>query len=461
MRRCLKCGSMFDDYTNFCPNCGEKLVDDQPRCPSCGTPFAEGDKFCKNCGAKLEAEEAPKEVAPVEEPVQEEPKVEEEPKEEEIIAPIPVVEDQEPAKAEEEEKPQEEKKEDQPRKGIKIVNMIAAGLCLLAGLFFLIGMWGDIFYANGYGLGSSSFNIKYLTVDYPDQLNQLKGMYPRDTYYTYCVGMWVLQLILCFGGMVACAVLSIISIVKNILAMTKQGEPNVKLTTAAGASMLPIILFVLARNALSMTGGGYAVESTYGWGSKMIIAGLVFVMGGIIAKKITEAACKKENIAPAIIRSAVAIVMFILLFAAFGPLTEVKQTSGYTVVTASFNGYQFAESAIDAYSQSTDAVFNYTLFYDGFFSLVISIVGMALLFVAFAKNNNDSKVAPIVNSAIAGVMLIVSAALSLFASQEYIGTASGIEYNFADGPISGIVLLLVLVLPGLIVSNILTKKKAE
>ena len=84
-------------------------------------------------------------------------------------------------------------------------------------------------------------------------------------------------------------------------------------------------------------------------------------------------------------------------------MVEVSST---VICLSLMNGYQFAESAIDAYSQSTDAVFNYTLFYDGFFSLVTSIVGMALLFVAFAKNNNDSKVAPIINSAIAGVMLI-------------------------------------------------------
>lgn len=58
---CPNCGSVCGAATNFCANCGEKLLE-MRKCSRCGTLLDEGANFCRNCGAPAsdKGEEMPK-----------------------------------------------------------------------------------------------------------------------------------------------------------------------------------------------------------------------------------------------------------------------------------------------------------------------------------------------------------------------------------------------------------------
>lgn len=58
---CPNCGSVCGADTNFCANCGEKLLE-MRKCSRCGTLLDEGANFCRNCGAPAsdKGEETPK-----------------------------------------------------------------------------------------------------------------------------------------------------------------------------------------------------------------------------------------------------------------------------------------------------------------------------------------------------------------------------------------------------------------
>ena len=47
---CPECGESNAAGSNFCKNCGKKLLS---KCPKCGTSVEEGSGFCSNCGEKL------------------------------------------------------------------------------------------------------------------------------------------------------------------------------------------------------------------------------------------------------------------------------------------------------------------------------------------------------------------------------------------------------------------------
>lgn len=53
-RKCKKCGAVLDETANFCPGCGEKVMEPSKKvCPQCGYE-AENCNFCPKCGMKLE-----------------------------------------------------------------------------------------------------------------------------------------------------------------------------------------------------------------------------------------------------------------------------------------------------------------------------------------------------------------------------------------------------------------------
>ena len=55
MKKCLKCNKEYEDSDNFCPQCGEKLVETNV-CQKCGHPVAAEDVYCRHCGYKIEKE---------------------------------------------------------------------------------------------------------------------------------------------------------------------------------------------------------------------------------------------------------------------------------------------------------------------------------------------------------------------------------------------------------------------
>ena len=53
MKRCSYCGSMMNDDSLFCTECG-KPIPQNSVCPHCGALVIDGDVFCQNCGKRVD-----------------------------------------------------------------------------------------------------------------------------------------------------------------------------------------------------------------------------------------------------------------------------------------------------------------------------------------------------------------------------------------------------------------------
>lgn len=52
--RCSKCNALVAETAKFCPECGNKVANNQTTsCPSCNAQIPQGTKFCPECGAKI------------------------------------------------------------------------------------------------------------------------------------------------------------------------------------------------------------------------------------------------------------------------------------------------------------------------------------------------------------------------------------------------------------------------
>lgn len=388
MKKCEKCGLSYNDDVNFCPKCGEKLV------------------------------EEPKEEA---KPIEEAPK-EETPKN---------------------------------NKAIKVVNIVTSAISLLALLFCLIGVFGPILNLVGDSTIGTTMDMHYFFEEYPKALEQI-SQYPRQAYYSYSMSMYIFEMVLYIGGMIGCFVVSIIATVNTIVALTKQEEPKLKLAFSAGTSMLPIILFALARYSVRVSAGATSGYTELGWGAGLIIASLFLIFSCMAVKKIVTSITNKSNVVPSILRTVAGLVLLILLFNVFGPLSIAKVNYGYTSYSMSANGYIFGEIALNAYSSSTSATLDSNLLNTGMVSLLFTLVGMVMLINGFKKVMDDSKAAPIVFTSLSFLFLIVAAALSTSAFERGLNSNT-FEYSFASGPIAGIILMLVMVLPAVIIANVFDK----
>ena len=420
----MKCNTTFEDGTNFCPKCGSKLVDVDV-CPQCGSPISKEDVFCKKCGHRLKEEVKKEEPAPVAAKAPEEPK-------------------------------------ERSEKPLQIMNMVICGVLFLVILFLFIGVWGDMYQLYSSTLGMrATIGINYFVHDQPQAIAQYaQASWANDSFMTYTILCFVVESFLYYSGIILCVTFSIISLVKNIKAISNKTEPNLKFPFIAGASMLPIMLLNFAKYNGSSTIPTYNIVSSFGWGGGLIIAALTILLTCHMTLKIFEACYKKENIAPTIIRSVTALVIFILMFNIFGPLTSMNVT-GYGEIAV--NGYAFGEASLHAYSLNMGtSTYLYAIFMDGIFSLLFSIAGLLMIFFAYRLTLKGNKASPIVMSGLCMLFLIIAAVFSTVGTEEFMyrmyGISSNVRYGFASGPIAGIIMLNI-VMASLIVSAALTKKK--
>lgn len=424
MKKCLKCGTTFADDVNFCPNCGEKLVEVNV-CPKCGETVSIGDKFCKKCGAKLTKDEVVK--TPVEEkPVEKEVAVD-----------------------------SAEKKE----KTKRIMNVIVAAICLFAVAFISIGVFGNLFSIR-YDFDSLNKNIgfEYFVKSYPETLGQLSSSIGDSGYYRYLVIMFVIESIFYYGGIIASVILSIFAIIRNIKAIINKSEPNTKLAFAAGASMLPIILFLGARMSIEYKS---FLSTSLAWGANMVITGLVFIFIAISTKKIAKAFIEKENIASAFISTAASFLLLIFIFNAFYPIVTVKQVSDIGTATVTTSGIYFAETVMSKYASTGTALSDVEIgsLITGVLSFVFSIMGIAMIYLAYQNSLKDKKISSIIYVGVTYLLVILAGGLSVAAARLYLNdNVNNYNYGLAGGPICALVFLQ-FALAGLIVSLALTKKK--
>ena len=83
MKKCEKCGNVFDNDCSFCATCGIALTKIPEVCSNCGTELSEEYDFCPSCGTRIEIPKEKEEASEIfpklsfEEPSETMPKTEE------------------------------------------------------------------------------------------------------------------------------------------------------------------------------------------------------------------------------------------------------------------------------------------------------------------------------------------------------------------------------------------------
>ena len=323
MKKCKKCGRVFEDDDLFCTSCGEKLVSENC-CPRCGAEVTPDDAFCAKCGFDLkngnkckkcgtELREGSQFCHVCGAPIENNQKV----KPEKVIR-------------------QEKQKVNTSELIRKIFNYALMSLFLLASLFMIMGFFGKVMTAHALGV-KESIGIKYFFGDRARDLKQIKEALDYPDYYHFVLSYFIVHSVTYFGGMIGMFVvvgLGIRKFVKCII--NKELFPRKYFILLLSTPLL----YLMFTSFLMILTSDVSVKSTFGWGTGMLFASCIICAVSFMISFISEAVFEKKNI---VIRSLVSVAFFLTLFTAiFGVRNHIAVSE--SGVTANVSVYVYVSA---------------------------------------------------------------------------------------------------------------------
>ena len=418
MKKCKKCGKVFEDEALFCSHCGEKLVDENS-CPRCGSPVEPDDLFCSHCGFDLKnANKCKKCGAEIKNGSKFCPKCGEPLDSHQII----------------------DTKAEPKSRSISISHSfknifttVMFGLFCLLSVLMITGFFGKIVKAT-YLIESADVGVKYFFGDGAKQLDAMYSIYKVKDYYNYERLFFVIHSIFYFGGIASLLASVAFGIYKGIKSILYKEEFKRKYFMYLIFSALPYVMFT---SLTSMSTDYLDIKITFGWGTTMLIISMIFALVAYIASYVTEGVIRRKNFGSRIVSS---VVMVLLLFlGVFGVTKQASLTNAG--VTINLSTYNIGELVMQSYSAG--GLVTSTMFNNCIGSLIFTFLVFALIPIGILCASNKSATWKIITVITAASILVfsifstITAAKSLYETYAY---GSSIQTGIGSGAITAIIL---------------------
>ena len=351
MKKCLKCNKEYEDSDNFCPQCGEKLVETNV-CQKCGHPVATEDVYCRHCGYKIEKEYHCEKCGAL---ITEGAKFCSECGNNVANPIVSIVSNGKPST------PMQKSKIE------KILFYVVNAVALVLFVLMLIGCFGDIsksYYSyNGTPGTSSITSIKYFFGDaiknYKQQMEsvQYAGF---DAVISLEITLKYIFWIVAIGSTIFGLIYGSIGLYKAYKNNDYSEKNSVLPITAFGT--IPYLIIIALTNNLNViaTSVGEKAEYgvTFGWGTMMIFFFFFIYITVAAINKLISSILEKKNIAFESILCGIKLALGIIFLISFGQVVSIfLNASGATA-----RGYATTYSIVisNLYAFSTGATTTFT-----------------------------------------------------------------------------------------------------
>ena len=368
MKKCLKCNKEYEDSDNFCPRCGERLVQTNV-CQKCGYPVAIEDIFCRHCGHKIEKEyRCEKCNAIIPEGAKFCPECGNNVANPTISVatagnvPMP--------------KPKAE----------KILSYVISGVSILLFLLMLIGCFGDLsksfYYYNGTTSSSSVVSVKYFFGEaFKNYSQQMESVKFEGYGSVACIeiivkyAFWILAIGSAIFGLIRSSI-ELYRIYKN---KEKTDRKSVASIAAFGTvPYLAIIALTSGMSIIATNGTDKAVYgASFGWGTTMIFVSLIIYVVFVAAERLIRSILRKETIVEESVLCGIKIALSVVFFVSFGQVISLFYSISGTNVTGYATTYSLIMNSL--YSYSTGATETFTME----FILMLVAIGLILVGTVF------------------------------------------------------------------------------
>ena len=438
MKKCLVCNKEFDDDSLFCPECGTRLVSNDT-CPKCGKEVKPGEKYCRHCGKKIERIRMCQDCGiEVDDETLYCPKCGSKIPDDGFIL--------NSSKSHSKNNKVNEAKEQKPVN--KVVTYIFVSLFATISLLFIIGMFGDVLKATG--MFGATQNIGYF---YGEGANNLSSTYNQYTYkehFAFSVIEFAISNIAYFGGLVGLTI-SLIFMIRNLIksAFLKENI-NRKPIIGLVVSVLPYLLVISAQNFASASFSGINEKMTYGWGTTVLVVGVLLMLCTLLAYNIVMS---KKSVKQIIVTSLKGITpIFVAIIVMFGMSHIISgNESG---ISASINSAYSVRNLLVAFSSGSIPTLP-SEFYTGISGYILILVSGIMFVVSACLVGNKKYRASIVVLSSSLVVYVTGSILSVISVKTVLGSLK----PFVGGSCIATYILGVFAIAAIIASQVLSKNK--
>ena len=454
MKKCLKCNKEYEDSDNFCPRCGEKLVQTNV-CQKCGHPVATEDIFCRHCGHKIEKEYRCEKCNAI---IPEGAKFCSECGESVKNPVVSIVSKKATQRA--------------ATKLDKILFYAINAVCITLLLLMFVGCFGDIAIGTTTGLRepTSKTSISYFFGDAIKSINQTNLKYIE--YKVFSIIMLVIEYF-CWALAIASIVLGVIFISIKMYKSYKNNDyvVNNKLLILPAIGVIPYLsIFGLITNIhldAYSDGQHYLINMGFGWGLMMIFVSLIIFFSLFAGYKMFLTIFYRKNIVIGSTYFVSQVALFVLFVIAIGQVVSINYSAVSSGSTATVTGYltpySIFTSNLSAYSAGqTDKFPSYCT------SIIIALglifIGTIFGSIFFEKLFSPRKLIPlyIFGGLMLGFML-TGYIMSISSLQQYLknaGSVYGVASQAFKISIVGVI-FAILAIVSIVTITVLSKIKSE
>lgn len=438
MKKCLVCNKEFDDDSLFCPECGTRLVSNDT-CPKCGKEVKPGEKYCRHCGKKIERIRMCQDCGiEVDDETLYCPKCGSKIPDDGFIL--------NSSKSHSKNNKDNEVKEQKPAN--KIVTYIFVSLFATISLLFIIGMFGDFLKADG--LFGGTKNIGYFYGEGASNLSSTYNQYTYKEHFAFSVIEFVISNIAYFGGLVGLTI-SLIFMIKNLIksAFLKE-EINRKPIIGLVVSVLPYLLVISAQNFVSASGGGTTEKMTYGWGTTILVVGVLLMLCTLLAHNIVMSKKSVKQIIVTSLKGITPIFAAIIVMFGMSHIIGGNESSLSVSINSAYNVRDFLVSFSSGSIPTLPSEF-----YTAISGYILILVSGIMFVVSTCLIGNEKQRASIVVLSASLVIYIVGSILSVSSVETILGMLKA----HVGGSCIATYILGVLAIAAIIASLVLNKNK--